>query len=106
MRSMLLIGLFSAMTATACGSHTTMRGSVVMKIDETEAHVCLGKDEVKVGDSVHLFHNDCTGGKASQCRRVAIADGQVVQLLNEHYSLVRFPAGTAFAEGDTIERAP
>ena len=101
MRSLfLMLGL-----AAGCG-HTMMRGSVVMKTSDTEAHVCLGKDEVHVGDHVHLFHNDCSqASKPIQCKRVAIGDGEVEQVLNDHYSLVRFPAGTAFAEGDTIELA-
>jgi hypothetical protein len=91
--------------AAGC-SHSMMRGSVVMKTSDTEAHVCLGRGEVAVGDHVHLFHNDCsTGSKPGQCRRVLVADGEVEQLFDDHYSMVRFPAGTAFVEGDTIERA-
>ena len=91
--------------AAGC-SHALMRGSVVMKTSDTEAHVCLGKGEVSVGDHVHLFHNDCTSGsKPIQCQRVPVADGEVEQIFDDHYSLVRFPSGTAFAEGDTIERA-
>jgi hypothetical protein len=94
----IVLGLFAA----AC-THQTMRGSIVMKTTDTDAHVCLGRGEVAVGDVVHLIHNECA--KASQCRRVTVADGTVVELFDDHYSLVRFPAGTWFAEGDTVERA-
>ncbi len=101
MKSLVLVmGLFVA----ACG-HQMMRGSIVMKTTDTDAHVCLGRGEVAVGDRVHLIHNECTGSKPAQCRRVAVGDGTVVELFDDHYSLVRFPSGTAFAEGDTIERA-
>jgi hypothetical protein len=102
MKSLVLVmGLF----AGAC-AHQMMRGSVVMKTNDTDAHVCLGSGEVAVGDRVHLIHNDCTSaGKPAACRRVSVADGTVVELFDDHYSLVRFPTGTAFAEGDTIERA-
>jgi hypothetical protein len=102
MKSLFVVmGLF----AGAC-SHQMMRGSVVMKTTDTDAHVCLGKGEVAVGDRVHLIHNDCSAGsKPGQCRRVTGGDGTVVELFDDHYSLVRFPPGTAFAEGDTIERA-
>lgn len=103
MKSILVVMGFVA--AAGC-SHALMRGSIVMKTSETEAHVCLGRGEVSVGDSVHLLHNDCSAAsKPTQCRRVPIADGKVVQLFDDHYSLVRFPAGTEFAQGDTIERA-
>ena len=41
--------------ATGCaGGHANMRGSVVMKIDPTKAHVCLGVGEVGVNDRVRL----------------------------------------------------
>ena len=88
-----------------CG-HTMMRGTVVMKTSGTEAHVCLGADEVRVGDRVHLMRKDCSkASKPVQCGQVAVTDGEVERILNDHYSVVRFPAGTAFAEGDRIEVA-
>ena len=103
MRSMFVV--FGFVAVAGC-SHAMMRGSVVMKASDTDAHVCLGRGEIAVGDHVHLLHNDCSrASKLIQCQRVPVADGEVVQLFNDHYSLVRFPAGTAFAEGDTIERA-
>jgi hypothetical protein len=95
-----------------CAAHTSMRGSVVMKVSDTDAHVCLGDREVNVGEPVRLYRNVCTdkaqakeAGLPAHCRKEAIAKGEVTQLLNEHYSVVRFPAGTAFSEGDTVEAA-
>jgi hypothetical protein len=94
----------------SCAAHTSMRGSVVMKVSDTDAHVCLGDHEVNVGEPVRLYRNICTdkaqtkdAGLPAHCRKEAIAKGEVTQLLNEHYSVVRFPAGTNFAEGDTVE---
>jgi hypothetical protein len=101
MKSLLIVmGMF----AGAC-THSMMRGSVVMRTTDTDAHVCLGRGEVAVGDHVHLIHNDCAGSKPTQCHRVPVADGTVLELFDDHYSLVRFPSGTTFAEGDTVERA-
>jgi hypothetical protein len=84
-----------------------MRGSVVMKIDPTTAHVCLGNGEVAVNDRVRLYKNVCeaaVGRKPSSCKKTAIADGTVKELLDEHYSVVTFPAGTSLGEGNTIEK--
>jgi hypothetical protein len=82
-----------------------MRGSVVMKIDPTTAHVCLGKGEVAVNDRVRLFRNICEpSGRRTICRKEAVADGKVTEVLDEHYSVVTFPAGTTFEEGNTIEK--
>ena len=97
-----------------CAGHASMRGSVVMKATDTDAHVCLGQGEVKTGDIVRLFRNVCVDPRASannghvspgnMCHREKEADGVVVSVFNEHYSLVRFPAGTPFTEGDTVEK--
>ena len=99
----------AAISGCATG-HDTMRGSVVMKIDPTTAHVCLGNDEVAVNDHVRLFRNVCkqrgagSGASVSVCTKETIADGTVTQLLDQHYSVVTFPAGTTFEEGNTIEK--
>jgi hypothetical protein len=84
-----------------------MRGSVVMKIDPTTAHVCLGNGEVAVNDRVRLYKNVCEAARdrrPSICKKTAVADGTVKELLDEHYSVVTFPAGTSFDEGYTIEK--
>jgi len=102
------MSLMLAMTSvTGCaGSHATMRGSVVMKIDQTKAHVCLGRGEVAVNDRVRLYKNECVqrDRRPSQCTKTPLAEGTVTELLDDHYSIVTFPAGTAFEEGSTVEK--
>lgn len=90
-------------------AHSIMRGTVAMKDDDREAHVCLGDKEVKVGDRVALFRNQCArgGGKvgaADPCHKVKIGEGEVIQTLNEHYSIVRVDSGVPFEEGTIIEK--
>lgn len=76
-----------------------------MKIDPTTAHVCLGNGEVAVNDRVRLYKNVCEpSGRRSICKKMLVTDGTVTQLLDEHYSVVTFPAGTTFEEGNTIEK--
>ena len=88
-----------------------------MKVTETEAHVGLGADEVSEGDHVELFKNICTdaiaaggGGRSAggadrrSCRKELIGHGTVAKVLGADYSLVKFPDGTRFEEGDIIER--
>lgn len=106
LRTFVLSCCFAAAATTGCASgHAAMRGSVVMKIDPTTAHVCLGSGEVAVNDRVRLYRNVCTpSARRSVCKKEPIADGVVTELLDEHYSVVTFPAGTTFAEGDTVEK--
>jgi len=106
LRTLGLSVIFAAAATTGCATgHTVMRGSVVMKIDPTTAHVCLGSGEVAVNDRVRLYKNVCTpSGRRSVCKKEPIADGTVTELLDEHYSVVTLPAGTTFEEGNTIER--
>ena len=104
------LSLFLAVAATTgcAGGHAVMRGSVIMKIDPTTAHVCLGNGEYKVNDRVRLFNNVCTPAVGDRrppiCKKETVAEGTVTQLLDEHYSVVAFPAGTIFVEGNTVER--
>ena len=113
-----LMGLgIAAATFAASGCTTTShRGSVAMKVSETEAHVGLGGGEVKEGDHVELFKNICsdatvTGGSRADggttlrsCRKERIGHGNVAKVLGDDYSLVKFPDGTEFSEGDIIEK--
>lgn len=87
-----------------CAAHGTMRGSVVMKISDTEAHVCMGKGEVREGDRVDLYSDVCKpDGIRVSCRRASAGSGTVEKVLDDHYSVVRFTPGTRFEEGDTVE---
>lgn len=99
----------SILTLSAC-STGVKRGSVVMKVSDEEAHVGIGKNEVKPGDHLQLYNNVCTGGGGKDragdriCRKVSQGHGEVVEVLNDDYSVVKFPPGTKFTEGDTLEK--
>jgi hypothetical protein len=58
---------------------------------------------------VNVFRNECVskGGKVGandRCRKVKSGEGSVLEVLNEHYSVVKFDSGVAFAEGTVIEK--
>jgi hypothetical protein len=58
--------LVLGLVLTACG-HATMRGTVVMTVSDTEAHVCMGKGEVRAGDAVECYHHPKTANKRCNC---------------------------------------
>ncbi len=103
------IAVASLLALTGC-AHGTMRGSVAMKVSDDEAHVCLGDDEVKTGDKVTFFKNVCTGagtGKRDlirECRKEKLGEGEIVRVLNHHYSVAKVNPGVAFEEGTIVER--
>jgi hypothetical protein len=108
-RAIALATVLAAMGGCAAGNanrHATMRGTVVMKVDGVDAHVCLEKDEIAVSDSVRLYRDVCTltPKRLKSCWKQTLATGKVKQLLDDHYSVVTFPAGTNFAEGDKVEK--
>lgn len=83
------------------------RGVVAMKVNSDEAHVGIGSREVSVGDHVELYRNICKATHATGpqgCQKKSFGHGEVTELLNEDYAVVKFPAGTDFKEGDTIEK--
>jgi hypothetical protein len=106
--------LTAAVLATATGcAHGVMRGSVVMKASDDEAHVCLGDKEVTAGDRVALFKNICTAGRtgglggrgpSGPCEKVKLGNGTVEHTLNEHYSLVKVDKGVTFEVGAIVEK--
>jgi len=98
-------GLLILSISMAGCAHSVMRGSVAMKVSDTEAHVCMNKDEVKIGDHVELYANVCSreGKEQSICNKVSRGHGTVTEIINEHYSLVKFEQGAKFEEGNFIE---
>jgi hypothetical protein len=105
----LWIALGAAALLGCATGHDAMRGSVVMKTSDTEAHVCLGNGEVVAGDAVDLVRHKCKPVQkgippTELCSREVAATGTIVETLNEHYSVARFPAGTEFKEGDSVEK--
>jgi hypothetical protein len=108
----LILAASSILALAGCATGGPKRGQVVMRTSDSEAHVALGSGEVKVGDHVELYHNECTraggGEKGSggprSCKKISTGHGEVTELFDADYSLVKFPEGTKFAEGDTIEK--
>ena len=106
------LAVFAALVSGLSGcAHSMMRGSVAMKINDEEAHVCMGDNEVKAGDRVALYKNECRGkgssradGGGTNCQKVKIGEGEVTRTLNEHYSVVRVSPGTSFEEGTVVEK--
>ncbi len=99
---------FSGLMITGC-AHSAMKGSVAMKVSESEAHVCL--DQAKVGDRLTLFKNNCpvrgttmgSSDNSGMCEKVRVGQGTVTQILNQHYSVLKADAGVAIEEGNFVE---
>ena len=109
MKVLTIVGLFLMMLIASC-SHAG-RGSVAMKVNDREAHVVLGKNEVKVGDRIIAFYNDCqnkdmgTGRMyGTPCVKTKLGGGIITQVLNDHYSVVEFDEGVKFTEGTFVEK--
>lgn len=115
MKTTLLITTVTIASLAGCAH---VRGSVAMKTADDEAHVCLDKGEVKPGDRVTLFRNFCvskggrsetsgfTGGSttASYCEKKELGKGTVKEILNDHYSVVKFDPGVQFDEKTFVEK--
>ncbi len=107
--SFILLGLAAGISGCA---HDTMRGNVAMKITDQEGHVCLGNNEVKPGDRVTLYNNECLPSSNKQyssvyeppCKKVRIGEGRITQVLNDHYSVVTADPGITLKEGTIVEK--
>ena len=108
MKTLILLVMIAGFSGCA---HNVMRGSVAMKISDNEAHVCLGKGEVAVGDRVTLFRNACVGAAGTSgdrggasCEKKEVGMGSVQRILNQHYSVVKFDQDVQFDEGSFVEK--
>jgi hypothetical protein len=102
-----ILMVLTALSLGGC-AHGVMRGSVAMKTSDREAHICMGNDEVKVGDKVAAYRNNCPAkgrsGDGGICTKVRMGEGTVTKALNEHYSVVTFEPGVSFDEGTFVEK--
>jgi hypothetical protein len=108
-----LVLAFTTVAACATG-HGAMNGAVIMKVSETEAHVCLLEGDAPVGTRVQLYRHSCrtqyekpgtpgTERRPYICEKQPVAVGTITQKMGGHYALVVFPQGTQYAEGYTVE---
>lgn len=93
-----------------CAHSTHNRGSVVLKHSAIEADVCLGSKEVKPGDKVMLFKNECRESRGSHdiertsCKKIEVGSGEIISNLNEHYSMMRVESEVPIVEGMIVEK--
>ncbi len=95
-----------ALLASACATlPSALQGRILMKIDGTEAHIRMPDNTVALGDRVRFLRQQCTGvGKITRCRDESTGEGEIVQVLNARYSVVRIRCGVLFDEGDIVEK--
>jgi hypothetical protein len=109
MNKQIAVCLITLGFAAACVQGVS-KGSVIMKISDVDAHISLGNGEVRVGDNVSLYHNECSANKRQPaksskitCERVHMGDGSITEILDANYSVASFARGTNIREGDTVE---
>lgn len=92
--------------ASCASRHTLMRGSVAMKVTESTGIACLESNQVKVGDTLTLLNNDCTGSKGKEgsasCKLVPGGKVEVTRIVNDHYSEFKTLEAASFAEGSIL----
>jgi len=89
-----------------------MRGTVAMKIDDKTAHVCLGNNDVALGDEVVFYANKCNPSSISdkdkidyvKCNMEEIGYGEVTKILNSHYSEVKTQGNFKMTEGTLVQK--
>ncbi len=111
MKKLSFVFALIAVSMNGC-THSLMRGSVAMKVSDQEGYVCLGDNDLKVGDKVAIFRQDCTTPHTGRpvsvytpyCKKIKLGSGEVTSLINEHYSVVRAPTNIVLQEGMIIEK--
>lgn len=110
LNTLLITGVL-VFAAIGCAHAPHQKGSVVMVEKKGLAHICLGSEEVKVGDAVSLFNHECTeipGGRASRssksCTKTLAGRGEIIDVIDQHYSTVRYPDNLSIRIGSSVEK--
>ncbi|MBF0300977.1 MAG: hypothetical protein HQK51_19875 [Oligoflexia bacterium] len=48
--------------------------------------------------------NSSKSGSHSSCNKTRVGEGEISEILNENYSVVKFPNGIKVEEGDIVEK--
>lgn len=108
----ILVSIIAVLTLSSC-AHNFMRGTVAMKTSKKKAHVCLGDNDVKVGDKVDFYTNRCRGfsgggredgGGDAVCEMEVLGSGVVTKLLNSHYSEIKTDGSFELSEGTLVQK--
>ena len=84
-----------------------------MRERDNKVHVCLGEGQVKEGDKVTFFKSVCKstdfigekGGKSRvKCEKIQIAEGSVIEVMDQHYSTVEVFGSLLIPEGSIVEK--
>lgn len=110
MKTILMATTFT-LILTSC-AHNFMRGTVAMKTDNKTAHVCLGDNDVKVGDKIDFYSNQCSGftggreggGDVRECKMEILGTGTITKLINSHYSEVTTDGSFKLSEGTLVQK--
>lgn len=95
------------------GCATLMSGAVTKKLNDQEARVAMGSDEVKPGERVALYEEHCNyrgggrrfdGGRRTDCTKERVGEGIVTNNIDKNYSVVRVEPGAKFGFGTRVEK--
>jgi len=117
--------LLSTLIFLSSCAHSFMRGTVAKKISPKKAIVCLGENDVKIGDFIKFEQSECSSGGTNnitmhelatlggspvhtgygqaQCELIYLGRGQVIKLINSHYSIVKIDSDFEFSESTQVE---
>ena len=126
MKMFFIISIFTILSGCA---HTFMRGTVAKKVSAKRAVICLGSNDVKVGNVIKFEESVCshstaignptvheladaggyggytehTGYGQSQCEFINLGRGKVTKLINDHYSIVETNGDFQFKESTQVQ---
>ena len=97
----LLLGIIQS-----CASHTFMRGSVALKINNSSGIACLESNKVKEGDKLYLYINQCTNNdgdrRGQYCKLAEGGEIEITKMVSDHYYEFKTLSNLDFTEGSIL----
>jgi hypothetical protein len=95
-------------------AHSHTGGTILHVEEDGTAHACINKEGVKLGDKLQVYNVACaevwnhaarTTRRRIKCEKGAAGEVTVVEVSDEHFSLLKPVAGTTLQKGQVVEKS-
>lgn len=102
---LLILGM---LIVSSCASHSLMKGTVALKIDEKNGVACMDTSSLKPGSKLTVANNNCSRvpfskNESSYCQLVTVGEIEITKILNDHYTEFQTVGEFKFEEGSILK---
>lgn len=98
-----LVMAFVSLQAFA-STNKAVQGDITMRVSANIAQINLGKTNIKTGQRLAVFRQECHGGRFAVCTKERVGGGRVTRVFDNKYSEFFVDSGVHFDVGYIVEQ--